>query len=156
MDGAVQLLAAIKKSKNEWVPMAVDVVIRCINVFVEYMNSVIDTELYSRSIIEWTKTSEYIFKQKDEHRRVAHDMAVEACKTLNEICDRFGFAHICNFDISDRQSVADFVGKTVYHIYCHGIAKPRNFDEILEEALENETTYDPINTDLLNGEESAE
>ena len=82
MDGAVQLLAAIKKSKNEWVPMAVDVVIRCINVFVEYMNSVIDTELYSRSIIEWTKTS-------------------------------------------DRQSVADFVGETVYHTYSNGIAKPR-------------------------------
>lgn len=80
-----QLIKQIKQSENELVPMAVETVAKCLNIFTEYMNCVVDIEVYSRSVAEWSKTTEYLFRQKDERRRETHTLAAEACRTLNKI-----------------------------------------------------------------------
>lgn len=151
---AYQLLKQIKQSENELVPMAMETVAKCINIFAEYMNCVIDIEVYSRSITGWSRTTEYLFRQKDERRRETHTLAAEACRTLNEICDMFSISRVCDFDPEDRQAVARFAGETVYAIYNHGISGHYTFDEILNESAEKNIVFEEKTAgQLFDGEE---
>lgn len=149
-----QLIKQIKQSENELGPMAVETVANCINIFTEYMNCVVDIEVYSRSVAEWSKTTEYLFRQKDERRRETHTLAAEACRTLNKICDMFSLPRVCCFDTGDRQAVARFAGETVYALYNNGISEQRTFDEILNESADRHIVFKEKTADqLFNGED---
>ena len=49
-------------------------------------------------------------KNYDDCRREAHDLCIDNCIKLNEICRIAGVEKICDFDTSDRRKAAEFAG----------------------------------------------
>lgn len=89
------------------------------NTFVTYFNTVLDMERIASSTTSWNRTTEYLYKAKDEERRLNHDLCIAGCDKINHIAEDIGFdLHI---DITDRHQVACFVGNSLSEAYNHGI-----------------------------------
>lgn len=75
----------------------------------------------------------------DNHRRIAHESAINACSVLNRLCNIYGVEHFCpevqkdeRGIVTNRHEIADFVGQFVYNTYQKGINGP-SLEEIKQE-----------------------
>ena len=100
-----------------------------INAFVSYTNMVIDMEIFTESIKEWSSTTEFILKKKDEERRFQHNLCISFCEKINELAEFYNYALYINTD--NRHEVACFIGDTISKIYNKGIY--RDMDEIIKD-----------------------
>jgi hypothetical protein len=102
---------------------------RGLNSFVDYFNQVVKMEIFASTTITWTSTTEYMYKTMDEKRRMLHNICINACKNLNDICENLGIQSVCNINIEDRHEVAAFCGYIVTSVFMDGIEE--NQDNLL-------------------------
>ena len=76
---------------------------------------------------------EFRITQSDSLRRSIHDVAIDACKQLNRLCDAYSVERFCPEESADRHQVADFIGTFVYNIYEDGQGN-RSMDKSIEDA----------------------
>ena len=94
--------------------------------FGDYVNIVARME-YSVRILMATKDDTEAFqsavKELDNSRRIYHNAAISACNILNRLSEKFGLEPFFDGDTKDRHQVAEFAGRFVNELYCHGIFK---------------------------------
>ncbi len=146
-------LVAAVKSSNYTTEEQTDIlkIIRSdINSFIDYFNQVVEMELLAESGFD--SASMYMYKSMDETRRQYHDICVESCEEINQMCEKLGIDKICDFDISDRHEVAKFCGYIVSGIYAKGINEEKSFDKlVMLYASQNERAqrYETLEDDQL-------
>lgn len=89
--------------------------------FSDYYVHVVNMELFICENPKLEGASSYLFKVKDEERRVLHNTCIKSCEELNRIGNKYGVGNICNFKIENRHEVAIFVGKVINSIYWNEI-----------------------------------
>lgn len=57
----------------------------------------------------------------NKYRGDAHDAAINACSRLNELCQEANVDKICDFDVTDRQKVAEFCGFVLSTLFYSNI-----------------------------------
>lgn len=97
--------------------------------FVAYFNTVVDIEIFVSTLKEWTSVSEYMYRNKDENRRLQHDECIHFCNIINDISEKICYDLYIN--TKDRHEVACFIGDTLNNAYSNGIN--RSFDELVKD-----------------------
>ncbi len=135
----------IENEKPEDVDFFVRYVTDSLSSFTGYFNAVYD-DVNGRHINKLLrddgKISQEEFERRitesDRKRRLAHNVAIDACHGLNRLCDKYGISHICPEDDASREKIAEFIGSYVTEIYNEGIGKGNNsLAEDMDETLEN-------------------
>lgn len=140
-EGAVDLIKAIsqKEQNAEDVAYLTDFIVERLESFTNYFNAVyrdvvmaeFSNELRNAGRIT-QEDYEYRRTVTDRARRMAHDVAIDSCKQLNRLCQKYDVPAICPTE-DDRYKVADFIGSFVYNIYQEGIG-PQSLDKSIETA----------------------
>ena len=116
-----------------------------INNYIEYFNYVVSMEIFAESQLSSSNPGVcYIYKSMDETRRSYHDICVNTCGYLNEICKNYGLEPICDFNLNDRHEVAKFCGYIVSGIYAKGIKEEKSFDKMVKLFAENKMSIDRL------------
>lgn len=91
----------------------------------------------------------------DRDRRIAHDSAIDACRQINRLCDRYNEKRICP-ETDDRYVIADYIGRFVYEVYQKGQSQTRNVDlsksNVIDDIIENakmRASMHPSNPDKI-------
>ena len=123
----IDLVKYIKKSDNRNKEEYMSILKNAIKAFVSYFNLVVDMEIFSQTVLNWSPVSEYMFKTKDENRRLQHELCISCCEKINQIAEVLDFD--LYVDTENRHEVACFIGDSLNSIYSNGIH--RNFDEMV-------------------------
>ncbi len=129
-------------SKDEKRGMKVDVIEK-LNYFADYFNQVVRMEILANSITTWSSSDSFLYSQMDEERRFRHDLCVNACEDLNQMCQRLGIQDFYPGDVDDRHDVAAFCGVLVSNLFLHGINEERSFDDLVQEFASRDA-YAPL------------
>ena len=132
----------IKNEKQEDVDFFIKYVMDNLNSFTGYFNAVYDdvNGMHTNKLLrDSERISQEEFERRitesDRKRRLAHNVAIDACHGLNRLCDKYGISHICPEDDASREEIAEFIGSYVTEIYNEGIGKGKNplhFDRLVE------------------------
>ena len=126
------LFRVIRENNNVFHDCADDLELAedAVNSFIDYFNAVVNMEL--RIVSQRTDgISSYIFRQMDNERREMHNIAIEYCRLLNDLCQKYNTPKVCEINMNDRHAVAQYIGNTVNTIYMHGIESERTFDDLV-------------------------
>jgi phosphoenolpyruvate carboxylase len=115
------LILAVKDSDSNQMLEQVETLMEAWNAFSRYFNIVVDIDKLSTSTTTWTKTTEYLYKRKDEERRLEHNICIAKCEDINHIAEELGL-DLC-VDISDRHQVACFIGDSLAAFYDYEIQR---------------------------------
>jgi hypothetical protein len=136
------LILAVKQSDNENKQDYLDILTDTWNAFVTYFNTVVDMEKLSAATTTWTSVTEYLYKTKDEERRLNHNICVARCDNINHIAENIGFD--LYIDINDRHQVACFIGDSLSMAYNNGIH--RSMDEMVLTYSRKGEKLQPVNS----------
>lgn len=112
-------------------------IISKLNCFADYFNQVVRMEIFASSISTWDSSNSFMYSQMDEERRLRHDLCVDACNSLNNICQDLGITDFYNGDIDNRHDIAAFCGVIVSELFLKGIDEERSFDELVQTYASN-------------------
>ncbi|MCM1430344.1 MAG: DUF3232 domain-containing protein [Muribaculaceae bacterium] len=133
-NGITEIFDKLKETRNDDEKIQdCKVLTACLNSFGDYFNHIVKMNIYSKSVISWTSVSEYMYKHMDEERRNLHDVAIQSCREINEICKKYNIPLVCDFDIDNRYKVAEFIACIITNAYLEGIHCEKSFDELVEE-----------------------
>lgn len=135
-------------STNENSPETVDHIIRFaynainrwvdyfVNVFYQVIGTETDRALWNIGSIDGEELRRRT-EERDNSRRKAHNLAIQACAQINRLCDKYGIEKICP-ETDDRHVVAEFIGQFIQEIYQDGITNSgHSFDDAFEYAKEH-------------------
>lgn len=135
-------------NENEDVDMLTEFVDNNMDKFRQYFNAIYEHVVGSESARlylasgKW-ETEQYQDKimKYDGDRKLAHDLAIDACAKLNRLCDSYKIEHFCpevkmskdGSKCVNRGEIADFVGKFMYETYQRGRGKSDlEIDEVMK------------------------
>ena len=93
----------------------------CLDAFVGYYLSVV-IQQRDYLVTPIPKDECYsLLKTREKRRSEAHDAAINACSRLNELCQEVNAEKICDFDVTDRNKVAEFCGFVLSSLFYSNI-----------------------------------
>ena len=111
----------------------------CTDILERYFQIVVREKEYY-SITPKEKLNVPMVEAYDTQRRLAHDDCIRACYRLNEICLAVNVDKICNFDVEDRNQVAQFCGYFISSLYFSNIRCDESLNEWLNSCPLNHQT----------------